>query len=63
MKIGDAKRILAHAATQFGGVEPLAKELGISERVLRYCIEGRETVPEGLLLSAMDLLAKRSPGQ
>jgi len=60
VKIGDAKRMLAQAATQLGGTAALARELGISERVLRYCIEGPEAVPDGLLLSVMDLLAKRA---
>jgi len=50
MRVDDARRVLARAAAQEGGVLQLAAKLNLSERILRHYIEGHEPVPDSLYL-------------
>jgi hypothetical protein len=61
MRVDDARLVLAHAATQAGGIVQLAAELKLSERILRHYIEGKEPVPDNLYLMVVDVLLKRLP--
>jgi hypothetical protein len=54
--------VLARAAAQLGGVEPLAAKLMISQRLLQYYITGSEPVPDPLLLRAIDIVLEQLPG-
>jgi hypothetical protein len=62
VKVDSARRVLARAAAEVGGIAALASALKLSERVLRHYIRGKEPVPEGLLLQVMDVLLKQLPG-
>ena len=61
MRVDDARRVLARAAVQAGGVPQLAQQLKIGERVLRHYIEGHEPVPDSLYLMVVDVLMKNLP--
>lgn len=56
-----ARRVLARAAAQLGGVEPLAAKLMIRARLLQYYITGSEPVPDSLLLRAIDIVLQGLP--
>jgi hypothetical protein len=62
MDLDDARRVLARAAVQAGGLTVLAAELKLNERVLRYYIEGKEPIPDNLLLEVVDVILKQLPG-
>jgi hypothetical protein len=51
-----ARLVLERAAEKCGGVDGLSQRLGIHARVLKMCIEGRETVPDQLYLKAVDIV-------
>lgn len=61
MKVDSARRVLARAAAQIGGMPRLAFKLKVSERVLRHYILGTEPIPEGLLLQLIDVLLEQLP--
>lgn len=52
--------MLARAAAKLGGVEALAERMQIGHRVLRHYIEGKEPVPDAVLLRALDVLLDES---
>jgi hypothetical protein len=54
VKVG--RQVLARAAAKSGGVEALAERMQIGHRVLRHYIEGKEPVPDEVLLRALDVL-------
>ena len=62
-----ARQVLARAAMIVGGTEALAARLDISPRVLRLYLEGHESIPDALLLRAIDFvvgeLPDNAPGQ
>ena len=51
------RRLLEHAATRLGGVEELAKKLGISERLVNLYLTDAEPLPDSLFLLIVDLIA------
>jgi hypothetical protein len=57
------KRLLAHAAARLGGVEPLAKHIGISERLMKLYLEGAQPLPDALFLRIVDLISDDDGGQ
>ena len=61
MRVDDARRVLARAATEAGGVTQLAAQLNVSERILRHYIEGHEPIPDNLYLMVVDVLMKDIP--
>ena len=61
MQADSAKELLARTAAQVGGVANLASELKVSERSLRLYIQGKEPIPEGLMLLIIDVLLKQLP--
>ena len=61
MQLDDARRVLAGAAARAGGVDKLASQLDVSERLLRHYIEGHEPVPDRLFLKVVDVILKQVP--
>jgi hypothetical protein len=61
MMVDSARRILARAAAQVGGIPHLASELKLSESALRHYILGREPIPEALMLRVIDVLLEQFP--
>jgi hypothetical protein len=61
MRSDDARRVLAGAAARVGGVDKLATQLDVSERLLRHYIEGHESVPDSLFLKVVDVILKQIP--
>jgi hypothetical protein len=61
VKVESARRILARAAAQVGGIRKLASELDLSERRLRRYILGEEPIPDGLMLQIIDVLLEQLP--
>lgn len=51
-----ARHLLARAAVRLGGVDALASQLEISQRVLTLYIDGHEAVPDSLLLRVIDVI-------
>jgi DNA-binding transcriptional regulator YdaS (Cro superfamily) len=56
-----ARQVLARAAAVVGGTEALAARLDISPRVLKLYLEGHESIPDGLLLRAIDIIVGDLP--
>lgn len=50
------RQLLARAAVRLGGVDALASQLEISQRVLTLYIDGHEAVPDSLLLRVIDVI-------
>ena len=57
------RQLLARAAVRLGGVEALASQLQISQRVLTLYIEGHEAVPDSLLLRVIDVILDYLPDE
>jgi hypothetical protein len=55
------RQLLARAAVRLGGVDALASQLEISQRVLTLYIEGHEAVPDSLLLRVIDVILDDLP--
>ena len=49
-------RTLHRACLILGGVEPLARHLGVSESMLRNWLEGREDAPQLVFLAAVEIV-------
>lgn len=56
-----ARQVLARAAMVVGGTEALAARLDMSPRVLKLYLEGSESIPDSLLLRAIDLIVDDLP--
>ena len=54
-------RVLKQAADTVGGVEALARRLGISAGVLRLYLEGRRPIPDELVFKAVDIVLDGPP--
>lgn len=54
-----SRKVLAHAAAQIGGIEALARRLGLSARVVGRYLRGEELIPDRLLLLAVDVIAEQ----
>ena len=61
MRVAHARRVLARAAVQAGGLPKLAAQLRVSERILRHYSEGHEPIPDNLYLMLVDILMKGIP--
>jgi hypothetical protein len=59
------RRLLEQAATRLGGVEQLAKKLGVTQRAMKLYLDGVAPLPDALFLRLVDLLSEqwRSEGQ
>jgi hypothetical protein len=57
------RQLLARAAVRLGGVDALASQLQISQRVLTLYIEGHEAVPDSLLLRVIDVILDHLPDE
>lgn len=53
--------MLARAAERLGGVEALAVRLKVSQRLLAHYLEGKDPVPDSLMLSAIDVVLDDAP--
>ena len=53
------RRLLEQAATRLGGVEQLAKKLGVTHRAIKLYIEGAVPLPDALFLRLVDLLSEQ----
>ena len=56
-----ARRVLARAALQVGGMAELAARLKMSPTLLRHYIEGSEPIPDRLFLMAIDVVLAELP--
>ena len=56
-----ARRVLAKAAVQVGGVAQLAGRLNIGARLLGEYLTGARTVPDALFLAAIDVVLEELP--
>lgn len=56
-----ARRVLARAAVQVGGIAELAKRLEMSPTLVRHYIEGSDPVPDLLFLAAIDVVLQELP--
>ena len=52
-------RTLQRASEVLGGVEPLARHLGVSPAQLAHWIDGRGQPPTDVFLAAVDVVLKR----
>lgn len=57
------RQLLARAAVRLGGVDVLASQLHISQRVLTLYIEGHEAVPDSLVLRVIDVILDHLPDE
>jgi hypothetical protein len=58
MSTPDARRqLLEQAAARLGGMENLAKKLGVSQRAMRLYLSGNSSLPDALFLRLVDLLS------
>lgn len=57
------RQLLARAAVRLGGVDALASQLEISQRVLTLYIQGHEAVPDSLLLRVIDVILDYLPDE
>jgi hypothetical protein len=59
------RRLLEQAAARLGGVEQLAKKLGLTQRALKLYLDGAAGLPDSLFLRLVALLSEqgRSDGQ
>jgi hypothetical protein len=51
------QRLLEQAAVRLGGVENLAKMLGVTQRAMKLYLSGAASVPDALFLRLVDLLS------
>jgi hypothetical protein len=56
-----ARKVLAKAAVQVGGVAQLAERLNIGARLLGEYLTGARTVPDALFLAAIDVVLEELP--
>lgn len=56
------KGLLEHAAARLGGVEALAKFLGISAWRIKLYLEGAQPLPDALFLRIVDLISDDDGG-
>jgi hypothetical protein len=59
------QRLLEQAAARLGGVEKLAKKLGVTQRAMKLYLSGAAPLSDALFLRLVDLLSDqwRSNGQ
>ncbi len=57
------QRLLEQAAARLGGVENLAKRLGVTQRAMKLYLSGAAPVPDALFLRLVDLLSDQSPSE
>jgi hypothetical protein len=59
------QRLLEQAAARLGGVENLAKKLGVTQRAMKLYLNGAVPLSDALFLRLVDLLSDhwRSEGQ
>ena len=55
------RRLLAKAAAEQGGVEALAHRLGMSEKVMRHYIQGKDPIPDEIVLKVIDIILGDAP--
>ena len=53
------RRLLEQAATRLGGVEQLAKKLGVTQRAMKLYVDGGAALPDALFLRLVDLLSEQ----
>jgi hypothetical protein len=53
------RRLLEQAAARLGGVEQLAKKLGVTLRSMKLYLDGAVPLPDALLLRLVDLLSEQ----
>jgi hypothetical protein len=53
------RRLLEQAATRLGGVENLAKKLGVSQRAMKLHLSGAAPLSDALFLRLVDVLAEQ----
>jgi hypothetical protein len=53
------RRLLEQAATRLGGVEQLAKKLGVTQRAMKLYVGGGAPLPDALFLRLVDLLSEQ----
>ena len=53
------RRLLEQAAARLGGVEQLAKMLGVTQRAMKLYLDGAASLPDGLFLRLVDLLSEQ----
>jgi hypothetical protein len=53
------RRLLEQAATRLGGVEQLAKKLGVTQRAMKLYVDGGAPLPDALFLRLVDLLSEQ----
>jgi hypothetical protein len=58
------RRLLEQAVTRLGGVERLAKKLGVTQRAMKLYLDGATPLPDALFLRLVDVLTeqRRSEG-
>jgi hypothetical protein len=56
-----ARKVLAKAAVQVGGVAQLAGRLNIGARLLGEYLTGARTIPDALFLAAIDVVLEELP--
>lgn len=56
-----ARRVLARAAVQLGGIPRLAERLEITPAELRDYLMGMEPIPDALFLDAIDVVLEELP--
>lgn len=56
-----ARRVLAKAAVQSGGVAQLAARLGIGAKLLGEYVTGVRPIPDSLFLAAIDVVLEELP--
>jgi hypothetical protein len=56
-----ARRVLAKAAVQLGGVAQLAARLNVGARLLGEYLTGARTIPDALFLAAIDIVLEELP--
>jgi hypothetical protein len=53
------RRLLEQAATRLGGMEQLAKKLGVTHRAMKLYVDGAVPLPDALFLRLVDLLSEQ----
>jgi hypothetical protein len=53
------RRLLEQAAARLGGVEQLAKKLGVTRGAMKLYLDGAASLPDALLLRLIDLLSEQ----
>ena len=57
------RRLLEQAAARLGGVENLAKKLGVTQRAMKLYLSGAAPLPDALFLRLVDLLSDQWPSE